>query len=514
MRRRNEKGQAILLVVISTSIFVIGAVGLVIDGAQIYAQREMAQSAADGAAIAGIMSIFDKTWTSPTASTCSTTSTAIPCTYGRLNGFGVATAEVAYDFPTPDSIGVPASKLSSDDDPNLIRVTITRNLNTTLMRLLGSTGSTAKASAVAAIASVLSPIPIIVLHPTLAGSFAINGGPTIKICGGPTRSIQVNSCAGSGRAGCDASDSLSIGGSNTVDLSKAGPKDDGNCTTGTGADFGDNGGPKSYPGTLLLGTFPGKYIQPASPIADPLKDVGAPPLPTSNGPTFSIGAAATVRYGCPGGQTCTLYGPGLYSGGIDIKNDWALFWPGVYYITGSGFNMDSNSAANMADMSLGPPVTTPPFPSSVPAGFTEQKGMLVYNTGNGGSDIFNFNANAGSKGPVILKGADGSDTSHAYQGILFFEDRNITTAHTGHGSSKAHTIQGGGTISLQGTVYIRNFNQASNYQSLSLQGNPGSSTTIQGEIIVDALSLGGNAGITMNLDAGKHLTVRQVALVK
>src|ERR1051325_4487010 len=183
MRRRNEKGQAILLVVISMSIFVIGAVGLVIDGAQIYAQREMAPSAADGAAIAGIMSIFDKTWTSPTAGACTTTSTATPCTYGRLNGFGVTTPEVAYDFPTPDSIGVPAAKLSTEDDPNLIRVTITRNLNTTLMRLLGSTGSTAKASAVAAIASVLSPIPIIVLHPTLAGSFAINGGPTIKICG-------------------------------------------------------------------------------------------------------------------------------------------------------------------------------------------------------------------------------------------------------------------------------------------------------------------------------------------
>jgi len=54
----------------------------------------------------------------------------------------------------------------------------------------------------------------------------------------------------------------------------------------------------------------------------------------------------------------------------------------------------------------------------------------------------------------------------------------------------------------------------SHYQSLSLQGNSGSETQLVGQIIVDALSLGGGVGIRMTLDANRTLAVRQVALVK
>lgn len=41
MRRRNEKGQALLLVVLALGIFMIGAVGLAVDGAQMYGHRQM-----------------------------------------------------------------------------------------------------------------------------------------------------------------------------------------------------------------------------------------------------------------------------------------------------------------------------------------------------------------------------------------------------------------------------------------------------------------------------------------
>ena len=59
--KRRESGQALLLVIVSLSLFVLGALGLAIDGAQLYAHRQMAQTAADAAAQAGIMSIFDGT---------------------------------------------------------------------------------------------------------------------------------------------------------------------------------------------------------------------------------------------------------------------------------------------------------------------------------------------------------------------------------------------------------------------------------------------------------------------
>src|SRR6185312_2913536 len=58
MRNREEEGQAIVLVALAMSIFLIGAVGLAVDGSHIYSQRQMAQTAADSAAIGGMMSIF------------------------------------------------------------------------------------------------------------------------------------------------------------------------------------------------------------------------------------------------------------------------------------------------------------------------------------------------------------------------------------------------------------------------------------------------------------------------
>ena len=40
MSRANQRGQAILLVVVAMGIFLIGALGLAIDGSQLYGQRK------------------------------------------------------------------------------------------------------------------------------------------------------------------------------------------------------------------------------------------------------------------------------------------------------------------------------------------------------------------------------------------------------------------------------------------------------------------------------------------
>jgi hypothetical protein len=55
---------------------------------------------------------------------------------------------------------------------------------------------------------------------------------------------------------------------------------------------------------------------------------------------------------------------------------------------------------------------------------------------------------------------------------------------------------------------------AAHFQELDLQGTPGSSTRIQGEIIVDVLGMGGNAGITMNLSSTPSYIISEVALVQ
>jgi len=125
--------------------------------------------------------------------------------------------------------------------------------------------------------------------------------------------------------------------------------------------------------------------------------------------------------------------------------------------------------------------------------------MLVYMKGTGQFSL-------GSNGSVDLIG---SKASSAYANMLFFEDPAA--------GANTHSLGGGGNMSLYGTIYLTNRlakgSTSSTYQTLSLQGSPGNSTLVQGEIIVDALELSGNAGIQMNLSSNRIVLVSQIALV-
>ena len=497
MKHHGEKGQAILLVLVAMTIFIIGAAGLAIDGAQMYSHRQMAQAAADAAAQAGIMSIFDGTHTTAAnpfstgaAFTCTTTDLRTPCVYARSNGFGGSVSDtVVIDFP--DSTVAPGVGLSAEDPVNLLRATVDRDLNTGLLRFLGPSTSHIKAIAIAAIVDVVAPVPILVTHPTRSGSMSSNGNPTITICGGPSRSIQVNS---------SSSTSISMNSNTTVDLSHAGPLGGVGCTSGTGADFGDFGGPSTAPFNFIAGSLPGKYVQPASPIVDPFASVNPPsPVPPNAPAPAALGNGVN---GCPAApaKPCMLYSPGTYPTGIEVKNETGVFKPGVYYMQSNGFQ---NAANGLMLMATG-------FADDADTG----SGMLVYNTGNGDNDVFDVGANS----EAHLVGSCNTLTCDRYKGILFFQDRT-SGGHTGIGGNKGHRFGGGGSLSLVGTVYVTNSlaimtATPGQFQNVLLQGTPGSNTVITGEIVASTLSLGGNAGIQMFLNPAEVLHIRQISLVK
>jgi len=74
-------------------------------------------------------------------------------------------------------------------------------------------------------------------------------------------------------------------------------------------------------------------------------------------------------------------------------------------------------------------------------------------------------------------------------------------------------------MSISGTIYLTNSlslvtSSPAIYPSVLLQGTPGNATHITGEIITDALQLGGNGGIVMTLNPASTLHIRQVALVR
>ena len=497
MPRREERGQAILLVVVACSLVLVGALGLAVDTAQLYGHQRLAQTAADAAAQAGVMSLFDHT-SAVTAHTCAAADAQSPCVYARNNGFNLANDVVAV------ATNVPAPGVTLSTDPNdtitTVQVTVTRPVQTGLLRLLGaSNATTIKAVAVAAIVSKVTPVPIIVTHPTLDSSYSLKGGGSninLKICGGPSRSIQVNSSSAT---------SVSTDNHASVDLSKAGPLDSGVCDTGTGADFGDFGGPSAYPGAINFGTKPGVYIEPASPIRDPLASVPEPTVPASLGTQAPLGNGLN---GCPAAppKACVLYGPGEYTTGINVQNQTAVFKPGLYYID----NKQSFGNAANGDMYM-----STGFPDSPDTG---GQGMVVFCKGD-----CTFNVGANSNASLV-----GSSAGSIYKGILFYEDRNAT-AHTGN---KGHSLGGGGSLTLNGTIYLTNCYSGASWlttsgtpvactnpmsgavwQNLIMRGHAGNTTLIIGEIIVSTLDMGGSGAIQMDLNPNGTLVTRQVALV-
>ncbi|MFL6414936.1 MAG: pilus assembly protein TadG-related protein [Bryobacteraceae bacterium] len=109
-KRNKESGQAAVLVVLASGLFIFGAVGLAIDGSHLYAERQMAHAAADTAAMAGTRSLStgsnsmsgNSAGFATTGFTWTTTDGRTPCFYARTNGFGPSAADtVSVDFPVP-----------------------------------------------------------------------------------------------------------------------------------------------------------------------------------------------------------------------------------------------------------------------------------------------------------------------------------------------------------------------------------------------------------------------------
>ena len=512
MSYKDEDGQAIILVALAMSIFLIGAVGLAIDGSHLFSQRQMAQTAADAAAQAGMMSVFNGTNTAGTAAftasgsfACTTTDARTPCAYANRNGFGGSAGDtVTIDFPATSTVAGVNFSTNPSFPAVLIRATVQRSVNTTLMGLLGPTASTVQATAMAAIIAVQSAAPILVMHPTLANALSLSGTPAIQICGGPNHSIQVNSSAGTLYPGV----AVSTGGNSSIDLSHAGPPDPGDCTTGTGADFSVVGGPTSSPSSIAYGST-GSYDPLAPVMQDPLRNVAPPPVPTKPGTQQFLGQGLTRADGvtCPASATknCTVLSPGLYTGANSLSNlklTTVLFKPGIYYIQGGtqGGGLSCTANCNMA-MATG---AAADGTTGTNTGWTGN--ILIYNTGPAANPTNAGPINIGANGSVSLVG---SPANSSYLGILFFQDRSSV--------AQSHSMGGGGSLSLVGTIYLTNplatmTADPTHYQSVSLQGGSGSSTLIQGEVIVGTLSMGGNAGITMNLSS-IPLPLDQVALV-
>ncbi len=322
--RDRHSGQALILLLLALGIFLLGAVGIAVESALYYTHRQMAQAAADAAAQAAMTSIFGRTNTGAnlldgTPFTCDSSGTDLrtPCHFARQHDFGRPGDNDIIDVAFPSSI--PGVGNLSDDvaNPIAVEVIISRPFTTGLLQFIGVQAATIRVRGVAAILVELSPVPILIMHPDDVDTFEIDGGPTVTICGGPPRSIQVNSVNNTSFVVSGVG-----GGSNFIDLSGAGPDSTTSISCdGSGGEFGNHGGPfnfsavsNGYPGGTLLPVD--SYIK-TLPIDDPLaipmpNDPGnpGPPLlpPNPNIPGGGVGAINGCQL--PVTEFCTLYYPG------------------------------------------------------------------------------------------------------------------------------------------------------------------------------------------------------------
>ena len=378
-----QDGQAVIIVVVAMSILLIGALGLALDGGQMYAHRQMAQAAADAAAQAGILNILDGTnatsghpfgtGTPPIASSaCTTADLRTPCVYARDNGFGGTSSDtVTLSFPATVS-GVTLSSVSVP----AFAVTVQRTLKTGLIRFIGGPATTTiGAKATAGITGAVSPYCISILDPSAQYAFNANGGLTVTASG---CRIYVNS-SNSGAV-------TVVGGANV---------------TATGIDVVggavvNNGG----------STTPAPNVGAAA-VADPFASLAAPSL-----------GNCTLHPTMTNPATNAVLSPGTYCGGIYVGNGATnvTFSAGIYVINGGGVSLNGSGKT------------------------VSGSGVMFYLTGTNAT----YASVAVQNGVSVTFSAP---TSGAYLGVLFFQDRSIT-------SSQNAVFTGGATMNLTGSLYF------------------------------------------------------------
>ena len=540
--RREEDGQAAISLVLILGLFAMGVLGFGVDLSNVWFHRQAARSAADAACQAGALDMLagvssqgpGQGFTAGTAGNCVGTPAATMCSYAAANGYngagltaGAASNAVSWTFPSSVS-GVTANPLNT-----YMTVTVAENVRTYFMTLLtGSRVQNLNAACTCGVMQIKSAAPMMVLHPTMDGSFYYSGGGALYIVGGPQRGLQVNSTSGS---------AISWHASGSINLSGGGPNT-------TGSDVAIVGGPSTIPNngssSGYNGGTTGAWRSGVLPVADPYGAVGVPTsvkLVTPAGGTAGVWVGYGVD-GCPDHQfnpvglsdihgnpittSCHEFSPGYYPTGLTMPNNFStvIFKPGIYYLNGSLVAGGSNILR-----------------IAKPTGYQQTDGLMFYFlsgslnfsgcTGCLSSNVDNVNttdltcdgsapasglgmgstiggnvlwAQCASSGTYWDSGGDTNDSRGApgARGLLVFQD---------HADTTQPAFTGSGQLSFSGGLYFHSTGYA---DVLSLNGGTSSGTYILGEIVTDQVSLTGSGVIKLALNPQAVTNMAKVAILQ
>jgi len=212
-----------------------------------------------------------------------------------------------------------------------------------------------------------------------------------------------------------------------------------NATCGIVVDSADSGAMNSSGGsTFVSGTKITVTGNTSGCCFSPTPKTNVPPEPdplaTLAAPTFS--GCTYTNFKVSGGlQTLS---PGVYCNGIAISGGSVVtFSPGLYVLNGGGFSVSGGGTMIGA-------------------------GVTFYNTGGGRYAYKPVSISGGTVGTLS------APTSGPMEGILFFQDRSIT-------SNATNAISGGSTLGFEGALY---------FPTTALDFSGGSSGTVSYTIIV------------------------------
>jgi hypothetical protein len=416
-----RRGQALIMMTLIMAPL-LGFLGLVTDVGYMHFVKMSAQTAAEAAAQAAMIDFSATTGTpkscgDPANVVCSATPAACPavittpqnsiergCMYAKQHGFKSAGAQmVTYQSGIG---GTPPTASGMGSASYWMTFRVVQRVPQMFSALLGNrSGLVAARSTVALIGATDC---IYALNPSASGAVSVGGTANLtSSCGIYVNSNSASALSTNGSAILSATEYDVVGGVSThAPLSP---------TPATGA-------PR---------------------ISDPLAYL----TPPASAPYH----CDQLNYSASGWSTPTL-SPGVYCGGISVKNATVTLNPGTYILAGGGISTQSANS------------------------HISGNGVFIYNT-FGATDKGNFTYSPiaiAATSTITLKAAN----SGAYAGILFFEDRAAPHSFD--------TFGGGSNAVYQGLIYARN-------AAVTMYGN--SSVNARYTLLVaDTISMVGTTG--------------------
>jgi len=373
-----------------------GIIGLAVDLGWMEFTKKSAQTAADAAVMAALLKFQSTSYSTDFTCgvggvVCQAPTSCSPamgnhldsgCLYAQLNGF---TSSGNQYVTMQSGVGVPPTATGVQSSAYWVTARVNQSVPQLFSAVLGNANGLVSARATAA----LNPARdcIYVMDPAGSDAIHMNGTPSLtSSCGVYINSNNPTALLGVGTPILTASE---------IDIV----------------------GNYSFAGTLN----PNPPSTGIAQMGDPLANLPAPSVPAGCDHTNYV-----VNPPGPGG-TDTL-SPGVYCGGISVKNGTAAFTPGLYIMKGGGLStQDTNSHITGT-------------------------GVTIYNT----YDPTSSDPHINTYSPInIVAGSTSTlsaPTSGTYAGVLIFEDRSITTTSCG-GSICTDNFGGGAAGAYTGIIY-------------------------------------------------------------